>query len=186
MAATSGPTDLGTPAPDFALPDLDGRTVRRSDFDGSPAVLVAFLCNHCPYVQHIEAALGALVDELAPAGLAVVGVCSNDAVEYPDDDVPGLRAQVARAGWTFPYLVDTAQDVARDFGAVCTPDFFLYDGRLRLAYRGAFDASTPGNGRPVTGADLRTAVTEVLAGRSVPGPHRPALGCSIKWRREGR
>ncbi len=114
--------------------------------------------------------------------LAVVGVCANDATAYPEDDVPGLRDQATRAGWTFPYLVDQTQQVGRVFGAACTPDFFLYDAPGRLAWRGAMDASTPGNDLPVTGDLLRDAAEKVLAGTAVPEPHRPSMGCSIKWR----
>jgi peroxiredoxin len=170
---------LGTPLPSFALPGLDGATVSSADFTGRP-VLVAFLCNHCPYVRHVEAGFGELVAETR--GLAVVGICSNDPGAYPDDDVPGLRDQAARAGWTFPYLVDQTQAVGREFGAACTPDFFLYNADGRLAYRGAMDGARPGNGVPVTGELLRDAIAKVRAGEAVPEPHRPSMGCSIKWR----
>jgi peroxiredoxin len=180
MAVTSQMVALGTPAPDFALPDLDGRTVRRDDLAAAPALLVAFLCNHCPYVKHIEAALGPVLAR--HPGLATVGVCTNDAAGYPDDRPERLADQVRRAGWTFPYLVDAGQEVGRAYQAACTPDFFLYDAARRLAYRGAFDDSTPGNRRPVTGALLDAAIAAVLAGRPVPEPHQPAMGCSIKWR----
>ena len=169
---------LGSVAPDFALPDLTGGTVRRADLSGP--FLVAFLCNHCPYVQHVEDALGRVLAERE--GLTVVGVCTNDAQAYPDDAPEHLAEQAARAGWTFPYLVDTDQQVGRAYQAVCTPDFFLYDAAGRLAYRGAFDDSTPGNGRPVTGALLADAIDRVLRGEPVPEPHRPSMGCSIKWR----
>jgi peroxiredoxin len=171
---------LHTPAPDFALPDLDGRVVRRDDLADGPALLVMFLCNHCPYVRHVEADLGRVLARYPD--LSAVGICSNDAASYPDDAPPRLAEQAARAGWTFDYLVDDDQAVARAFQAACTPDFFLYDADRRLAYRGAFDTSTPGNGQPVTGALLEAAVQAVLAGRPVPEPHRPSMGCSIKWR----
>jgi peroxiredoxin len=171
---------LGTPAPDFALPDLTGSTVRREDLAASPALLVAFLCNHCPYVRHIEAELGRLLQRYPT--LAVVGICANDAQAYPDDRPERLAEQARRASWTFPYLVDNEQTVARAYAAACTPDFFLYDAQHRLAYRGAFDESRPGNGKPVTGALLEAAISHVLAGEPVPEPHRPSLGCSIKWR----
>jgi peroxiredoxin len=169
---------LGTPAPDFALPDLTGRVVRRDDLRAA-ALLVMFLCNHCPYVRHVEAELGRVLAR--HADLAAVGICPNDPRAYPDDAGPQLAAQASRAGWTFPYLVDAEQSVSREFQAACTPDFFLYDATRRLAYRGAFDTSTPGNGEPVTGALLDQAVSAVLAGGSVPEPHRPSMGCSIKW-----
>lgn len=184
MAVSSEPTPLGTPAPDFALPDLGGRLVRLADLANSPALAVVFACNHCPYVRHVESRVGTFYDAFEGTGLALVAICSNDVQAYPDDDVPGLRAQATRAGWRFPYLVDTDQEVARAYGAVCTPDFFVFDADRRLAYRGAFDASTPGNGQRVDGALLRDAVTKVLADREVPLPHRPALGCGIKWRAE--
>jgi peroxiredoxin len=171
---------LGTPAPDFELPDLTGRTIRRDDFADAPALLVAFLCNHCPYVKHVEATFGRLVGDYPD--LAVVGICTNDVQSYPDDDADHLAEQAKRAGWTFPYLVDATQDVGRAFQAACTPDFFLYDSGRRLAYRGAMDGSTPGNGVPVTGELLRGAIDLVLAGQRVPEPHRPSMGCSIKWR----
>jgi hypothetical protein len=159
---------------------VTGAVVRRDDAAGAPALLVAFLCNHCPYVRHVETALGELV--AAHPRLRVVGICTNDAEAYPDDRPEALAGQATRAGWSFPYLVDADQEVGRAFNAACTPDFFLYDASLRLAYRGAFDDSTPGNGRPVTGQLLRDAVVAVLAGRAVPEPHRPSMGCSIKWR----
>jgi peroxiredoxin len=180
MAVSSVMVPLGTPAPDFALPDLSGRTRRRDDFADADALLVAFLCNHCPYVRHVEAELGKLLAGYPT--LAVAGICTNDADAYPDDAPPGLAEQASRAGWSFPYLLDTDQTVGRAYNAACTPDFFLYDRERRLAYRGAFDESTPGNRKPVTGDLLRAAIEHVLAGEPVPEPHRPSLGCSIKWR----
>ncbi|MBF6163365.1 thioredoxin family protein [Streptomyces gardneri] len=180
MAHTSHMVPIGTPLPDFSLPDLDQRVYSRDDFAGGPGLLVVFACNHCPYVKHIEAALGELVDSLP--SMPTVAICTNDAATYPDDAPLRLRDQAIRAGWTFPYLVDEAQHVGRAFRAACTPDFFLYDAKLELAYRGAFDESTPGNGKPLTGDDLRRAVEAVLAGEPAPEPHRPSMGCSIKWR----
>jgi peroxiredoxin len=171
---------LGTPAPDFALPDVGGRTARRDDFAAAPGLLVAFLCNHCPYVRHVETGLGRLLAR--HPDLAVVGVCANDTAAYPEDRPERLAEQAKRAGWGFPYLVDAEQTVARAYRAACTPDFFLYDARRRLAYRGAMDDSTPGSGKQVTGDLLEDAITRVLAGEPVPEPHRPSLGCSIKWR----
>jgi peroxiredoxin len=175
---------LGTAAPDFALPGVTGSSagslVSRDDFAAAPGLLVAFLCNHCPYVKHIEAQLGRLLAGY-PA-LATVGICTNDADAYPDDRPEQLADQARRAGWTFPYLVDADQEIGLAYRAACTPDFFLYDGSRALAYRGAFDESTPGNRQPVTGALLRAAIDHVLAGEPVPEPHRPSMGCSIKWR----
>jgi peroxiredoxin len=171
---------IGTPAPDFALPDLSGATVRRDDLAAAPALLVAFLCNHCPYVRHVETTLGTLLGGYPD--LAVVGICTNDADAYPDDRPEKLSEQAQRAGWAFPYRLDSAQDVGRAYQAACTPDFFLYDADRRLAYRGALDESTPGNGKPVTGELLRAAIDHVLAGEPTPEPHLPSMGCSIKWR----
>lgn len=171
---------LGTPAVDFALPDVSGHTVRLDDFAAAPAVLVAFLCNHCPYVRHIETEFGRLLAQ--HPSLAVVGICTNDADAYPEDRPERLADQARRASWNFPYLVDGDQTVGLAYSAACTPDFFLYDVERKLAYRGAFDESTPGNGRPVTGALLGAAILHVLAGEPVPEPHRPSMGCSIKWR----
>jgi peroxiredoxin len=180
VAVSSLMVPVGTPAPDFAISDLTGKVRRRDDFAAAPALLVAFLCNHCPYVRHVEMQLGRLLTSFPE--LAVVGVCTNDAEAYPEDAPEHLARQAARAGWGFPYLVDEAQEVGRAYQAACTPDFFLYGADRRLAYRGAFDDSTPGNGRPVTGDLLRAAIVQALAGERVPEPHRPSMGCSIKWR----
>jgi peroxiredoxin len=180
MAVSSLMVPLGTQAPDFALADTSGTVVRRDEFADAPGLLVAFLCNHCPYVRHVETALGTLLSQYPD--LAVVGICTNDADAYPEDGPRQLAAQARRAGWNFPYLVDADQQVGRAYHAACTPDFFLYDAERRLAYRGAFDESTPGNGKPVTGQLLRDAIELTLAGQPVPEPHRPSMGCSIKWR----
>jgi peroxiredoxin len=171
---------LGTAAPDFALADVTGTIHRLTDFTSAPALLVAFICNHCPYVRHIETGLGKLL--AGYPDLAVVGVCSNDVDAYPDDAPDHLSAQAQRAGWTFPYLIDATQSIGRAYSAACTPDFFLYGSDRTLGYRGAFDESTPGNDKPVTGELLRDAIDRVLAGEPVPEPHRPSMGCSIKWR----
>lgn len=184
MALTSPTTPLGTPLPGTVLPDLSGTPIDLGDFAAGKALLVVFACNHCPYVRHIEAALGELVAEFTDQPLAVAAVSPNDVARYPEDDVPRLAEQVGRARWDFPYLVDSDQSAARAFGAVCTPDFFLYNSDHLLAYRGAFDSSTPGNGEPLTGDDLRAAITSVLAGQPAPQPQRPAMGCSIKWKGE--
>jgi len=173
---------LGVPAPDFALTDVRGRGHRLSDFDNATVLVVAFVCNHCPYVQHIETALGEVGREATLAGAQIVAICSNDTVSYPEDDIEHLVEQMSRARWDFPYLIDAVQDVARSYGAVCTPDFFVYGPERQLTYRGAFDGSTPKNGLPVDGALLRGAIAATGAGVPVPLPHRPSLGCSIKWR----
>jgi peroxiredoxin len=181
VAVESAAVPLGTAAPDFSLQSVAGDTVARDDLTGR-ALLLAFACNHCPYVQHIETALGGLVAEYAGAGLAAAAICSNDVEAYPDDKPDSLRAQATRAGWDFPYLVDDTQEVALAYGATCTPDLYVFDEARRLAYHGAFDASTPGNRVPVTGDLLRGALDLVLAGQPVPEPHRPAMGCSLKWK----
>jgi len=181
VAVNSQMVPLGTTMPDFELPDLTGTVVRSTDLGGSP-LLVAFVCNHCPYVKHVEAVFGEVVARHPE--VRVVAVCSNDAEAYPDDAPEHLAEQAERAGWGFPYLVDTSQEVGHAFRAACTPDFFLYAADGTLAYRGAMDGSTPANGVPVTGELLEDAMTRVAAGEGVPEPHRPSLGCSIKWRQD--
>lgn len=174
---------LGTPAPDFRLLEpATGRHVARRDFAASPALVVAFVCNHCPYVIHLRSALAEFGRECARRGVALVGINANDAEHYPADS-PARMAQEARAaGWTFPYLHDETQEVARAYRAACTPDFFLFDQPGRLVYRGQFDDSRPGNGRPITGADLRGALDELLAGKTVTSRQLPSMGCNIKWK----
>lgn len=179
MAVQSTMTPLGSPLPTASLHDPDGRSVDLRSYAGGEPLLVVIACNHCPYVRWLERLLGEVV---ARSGVQTVAINPNDADEYPDDGPDGMREQAQRAGWRFPYLIDSGQDVARAFGAVCTPDFFLYDANGLLAYRGAFDTSTPRNGQPLTGELLAAAITEVLEGREVPEPHRPSMGCSIKWR----
>ena len=181
MPATSLMVPLGTPAPDFKLPSVSGQHVALADLDG-PALLVMFLCNHCPYVRHVERALATTVAEYAERGVAAVGICSNDTDSHPDDGPADLAEQARRAGFTFPYLVDADQEAAKAYRAMCTPDLFVYDARRALAYRGAFDDSTPANGLPVTGERLRQALDLVLRGEPVPEPHKPSMGCSLKWK----
>jgi peroxiredoxin len=174
---------LGTVAPDFALTDVvTGNTVRRDDFKGSDALLVLFICAHCPFVKHIEKDLAQFGKDYAGKPLAIVAISSNDAVAYPSDNPAGLKQQAETFGFTFPYLFDETQAVAKAYDAVCTPDIFLFDKDWKLAYRGQFDASRPGNGVPVTGADLRSAVDAVLAGRPAPEDQKPSIGCNIKWK----
>lgn len=180
MAVSSFMVPVGTPLPEFALADLDGAEVRSTDLPPGP-VLVMFLSNHCPYVRHIELGLAVATADFAERGVAVFGVSSNDPGTKAEDGADGLREQVKRAGIGFRYLLDPTQGVAREFRAACTPDFFLYGADRRLAYRGAFDTSRPNSDVPVTGELLRDAVDRVLAGQEVPGPHRPSVGCSIKW-----
>jgi peroxiredoxin len=181
VAVSSFMVPLGTPMPEFTLADLDGTEVRSADLTGGP-VLVVFLSNHCPYVRHIEQELAVATTGFADRGVTVLGVSPNDSGIRSEDGPDGLRVQVKRTGFGFPYLLDPTQQVAREFRAACTPDFFLYGADGRLAYRGAFDGSRPKNGVPVTGEFLRAAVDRVLAGAEVPGPHQPSVGCSIKWR----
>ena len=174
--------ELGTKAPDFALPDPSGKVVSLGDFDDKPALLVAFICNHCPYVKHIVDGFAAFAREYGGKGLAVVAISANDAGAYPEDAPPAM-AEVARAhGFTFPYLYDESQQVALAYQAICTPDFFLFDADRRLVYRGQFDDSRPKGDAPVTGASLRAAVDALLAGRPMPAAQMPSVGCSIKWK----
>ena len=181
MAVSSLMVPLGTPAPDFELPSADGTGVKLAALDG-PALVVMFLCNHCPYVRHVERALAATVSEYAERGVAAAAICSNDLDTYFDDGPAGMAEQARRAGFGFPYLLDETQQVAAAYRAMCTPDLFVYGPDRRLAYRGAFDDSTPRNGQPVSGALLRDALDRVLEGQPVPEPHRPSMGCSLKWK----
>ncbi|WP_067814429.1 thioredoxin family protein [Actinomadura kijaniata] len=182
MAISSFMVPLGSSAPGFTLPSLDGTLVSMDDLAGTPALLVAFLSNHCPYVRRVERALGVVTAEYRQRGLSTVAICSNDVERYPDDDVPHLREQAERSGFEFPYLVDASQEVAHAYKAACTPDLFLYDAERRLAYRGEFDRARPGNEVPSDGSSLRAALDLVLAGEKVPEPHTPSLGCGIKWK----
>jgi peroxiredoxin len=173
---------LGTPAPDFRLPDTDGKLASLDDFRDAPALLVGFICNHCPYVKHIRHELASLAKEYQQKGVAVVGINSNDAENYPDDSPEMMAREKAEVGYTFPYLYDETQGVARAYQAACTPDFYVFDGGRKLVYRGQLDASRPGNPVPVTGKDLRAALDAVLAGRPVGDDQRPSMGCNIKWK----
>jgi len=174
---------LGTKAPAFRLADPHGKWVSSDDFKDSAALLVVFMCNHCPYVKHIRSKFAELAKEYQARGVAVVGINSNDAESYPDDRPEKMADEIKRVGYTFPYLYDESQEVAKAYRAACTPDFYLFDRDRLLVYRGQFDDSRPGNERPVTGADLRAALDAVLAGRSVASNQRPSLGCNIKWKR---
>lgn len=184
MALTeSSMLPLGTPAPDFALPDTDGTIVRLADFSGQPALLVVFMCNHCPFVKHLRKGLAEFAREYTEKGLGMVGISANDASSYPQDGPEEMVREKEEAGYVFPYLYDETQNIARAYAAACTPDFFLFDRKRRLVYRGQFDDSRPGNDHPVTGADLRAAVDAVLAGQPVPDSQKPSIGCNIKWKR---
>lgn len=174
---------LGTTAPDFRLPDpSSGRMVSRDDLRDAPALLVMFLCNHCPYVKHIREGLARFAREYRDRGLAMVAINANDVVSYPEDRPERMAEEARAAGYVFPYLFDETQAVAKAYQAACTPDFFLFDRDRKLVYRGQFDGSRPGNDVPVTGADLRAAVDALLAGRPISADQRPSLGCNIKWR----
>jgi peroxiredoxin len=172
---------LGTQAPDFSLLNVDDSLVSRSQFVGKP-LLVIFMCNHCPFVVHIRSELQKFAAEYQAKGLAVVGISSNDVSAYPQDGPDRMKQEHSSAGYTFPYLFDGDQTIAKAYKAACTPDIYLFDADHSLVYRGQFDASRPGNGVPVTGDDLRSASDAVLAGRAVSSEQRPSIGCNIKWR----
>ena len=173
---------LGTPLPAFTLPDTEGSTVSSHDVGTGKGVLVMFICNHCPYVKHLREALADFGRAYMARGLGVVAISSNDVERYPADGPEAMAREREEAGYPFPYLYDESQEVAKAFRAACTPDFFLFDGRGELVYRGQFDDSRPGNERPVTGADLRAAADAVLEGRGVPAEQHPSVGCGIKWK----
>lgn len=174
---------LGTPAPEFRLSEAaTGRRIALADFAASPAVVVAFICNHCPYVVHLRTALAEFGRDCARRGITLIGINANDAERYPADSPERMAEEVRSAGWTFPYLYDPSQETARAYRAACTPDFYLFDSNRLLVYRGQFDDSRPGNGRPITGADLRGALEDVLAARPVTARQLPSMGCGIKWK----
>ena len=173
---------LGTTAPDFSLPNVDGQTVSLADFAEAPALVVIFMCNHCPYVIHVADQLAQLTDEYLAKGVAFVGINANDVANYPADSPEKMAAESRQRGYQFPYLYDETQAVAKAYRAACTPDFFLFDGQQRLVYRGQLDPSRPGNGIPVTGEDLRAALDAVLAGGSPNAEQQSSIGCNIKWK----
>ena len=174
---------LGTTAPDFALTDVvTGKTVRRDDFRGNTGLLVLFICAHCPYVKHVETGLAAFGKDYSSKPVGIVAISSNDAETYPEDNPAGLKRQAETHQFTFPYLYDVTQNVARSYKAACTPDIFLFDSDFKLVYRGQFDGSRPGNGVPVSGEDLRTAMDALLAGKKPSADQRASIGCNIKWK----
>lgn len=183
MAVPSQMLPLGTKAPEFELPDVsDGRTVSLSDFASKRALLVMFICRHCPYVRHVREELARLGRDFADSELGIVAISSNDVEEYPEDRPESLAEEAREAGYRFPYLFDESQEVAKAYTAACTPDFFLFDADRALVYRGQLDDSRPSNGLPVTGADLRAAIDAVLLDETVSSDQRASIGCGIKWR----
>jgi len=173
---------LGTGAPDFELPDTGGNPVSLEDFDDARGLLVVFMCNHCPFVKHIADGLADFAERYVEKGIAVVGINANDVEKHPADSPEKMREEKRRRGYSFPYLYDETQEVAKAYGAACTPDFFLFDGDRELFYRGQFDDSRPGNDVPVTGEDLREACDRLLAGDPAPSDQKASAGCNIKWK----
>ena len=173
---------LGTKAPDFSLPNVDGKTVSLGDFAGAPAYLIMFMCNHCPYVIHVAPELAKLAREYQAKGAAVIGISSNDVATHPADSPEQMVHEVETRGYTFPYLFDETQSVAQAYKAACTPDFYVFDKDLRLVYRGQLDDSRPDSGIPLTGHELRAALDAVLAGKVPPEDQKSSLGCNIKWK----
>jgi len=184
MSATpSTMLELGTTLPPFRLRDLDGKVATSNDFGNAKGLLVAFICPHCPFVRHIRGEFARAVEEFQQRGLAVIAINSNDVTAFPEDDPEGMRQEAQEVGYTFRYFFDDTQEVAKAFCAACTPDFFLFDDRQRLVYRGQFDDSRPKSEIPVTGEDLRAAVDALLAGRHVSPVQKPSLGCNVKWKK---
>ena len=174
---------LGTAAPNFVLPEVvSGKTVSCDDFRGKKGLLVMFICTHCPFVKHINEELAKLGKDYAGQTLGIVAISSNDVSTHPADSPAGMKQQAETFGFVFNYLYDETQSAAHAYDAACTPDFYLFDADFKLAYRGQFDASRPGNGVPVTGKDLRAAIDTVLAGGKVPEEQSPSIGCNIKWK----
>ena len=182
VAVNSTMLPLGTKAPDFRLPDTAGKMVSLADFESATALLVVFMCNHCPYVKHIRTGLAQLARDYMTRGVSIVGISSNDVENYPQDSPQKMAEEAKAAGYTFPYLYDETQAVAKAYRAACTPDLYLFDGEQRLAYRGQVDDSRPGNNVPVTGKDLRVALDALLAGKPVPPNQKASIGCNIKWK----
>jgi peroxiredoxin len=183
VATASTMLPLGTKAPSFTLPDPAGKKVSLADFADAPALLVIFMCNHCPYVKHVAAGLAELAKEYQRRGVAVVGINANDVDSHPDDSPAKMAEEVKARGYTFPYLYDATQCVAKAYRAACTPDFYVFDRQHKLVYRGQMDSSRPGSGVAVTGDDLRAAIDAVLAGKPVSANQRASIGCNIKWRK---
>ncbi|MFL6550742.1 MAG: thioredoxin family protein [Povalibacter sp.] len=183
MAATeSTMLPLGTPAPTFRLPDFADKLVAFEDFSDAKGLVVAFICNHCPFVKHLRAELARFARDYQPRGIAVVAINSNDIKAYPQDGPQGMAEEARSAGYSFPYLLDATQEVAKAYRAACTPDFFLFDANRKLVYRGQFDDSRPGRGT-ASGADLRAACDALLTGAAISTDQKPSIGCNIKWKK---
>ena len=184
MAMESVMLSLGTPAPQFSLPDVvTGQSYSLNSFTGKTALLVMFMCRHCPYVVHVEQEIARIGRDYDETGLGIIGISSNDPVQYPDDAPPRLKEMAKRLAFTFPFCFDETQDIAKAYRAACTPDFYLFNRERRLIYHGQLDDSRPGSNTPVTGRDLRAAIDAVLAGTPVDSNQRASVGCSIKWKR---
>lgn len=173
---------LDTPAPGFSLGDTEGKTVSLDNFRDAPALLVTFICNHCPFVKHLRKEFAEFARDYQPRGLAIVAINSNDVTRYPEDSLPRMAEEKRAVGYPFPYLLDETQKVAQAYRAACTPEFYLFDRARKLVYRGQFDDSRPGNNKPVTGADLRAACDALLSGGHVELNQKPSIGCNIKWK----
>lgn len=174
---------LGTPAPDFLLPDVvSGESISLATFTGQSALLVMFICQHCPFVKHVKEELARIGKDYQDTPLGIVAISANDVANYPDDAPDKLKQMAIDLGFTFPLCYDESQEIARAYTAACTPDFFLFDGDRRLVYRGQLDDSRPSNGKPVTGEDLRRAIDAVLAGQPLAAEQKPSIGCNIKWK----
>jgi peroxiredoxin len=173
---------LGTEAEDFSLINTDGRTLSFADVAGERGTVLMFICNHCPFVKHVANELAAIGYEYMPKGVGMVAINSNDVVSHPADSPEQMIHESEQRGYSFPYLFDETQEVAKAYGAACTPDFYLFDGNHKLVYRGQLDGSRPDSGVPVTGEDLRKAIDALLDSRPLPQPQHPSIGCNIKWR----
>jgi peroxiredoxin len=182
MAAAAASTVLGTSAPEFRLPATDGKTYALEDVAGPRGTVIVFMCNHCPFVKHVAAGLAQLARDYQAKGVAVVGISSNNPATHPADSPEQMVHEAENRGYTFPYLFDETQDVAKAYQAACTPDFYVFDKEQKLVYRGQMDESRPDSGIPVTGRDLRAALDAVLAGKPVAEKQKPSIGCNIKWR----
>lgn len=184
MARTpSNMIPLGTPAPNFSLLDtVSGKTASLEELKSDKTTVIMFICNHCPFVKHVDKQLVSLAKDYQAKGVTFIAISANDVANYPQDGPELMTQEAAKVGYTFPYLYDESQDVAKAYDAACTPDFYVFDKDLKCAYRGQLDSSRPGNGLPVTGADLRNALDEILLGQPVSAPQIPSIGCNIKWK----